>query len=276
MSRLLIIAEDPESAGSVRRLLEDSGVAEDVVVHADPARDVAAHHNLHRLAQVGTLAAGAAHEINNLLTYLSITLSQAIRRAEGRAPTMSDDPTGNFKSALEVCERIQSIVRGITGFARSSSETHTLLGIEDVIDEAVRLGESSLNGRAALVREPGTDLPPLRANRVQLVQVFLNLIINSAQAIAATERDRGHIRIRTAADGGKLRVEVEDDGCGIAPEHMPRIFEAFYTTKTGDLGTGLGLFLTRAIVRRHGGEVEVSSEQGRGTLISVSLPAATR
>ena len=276
MSRLLIIAEDPDGAGDVRRLLEESGLIDEVVVHADPARDVAAHHNLHRLAQVGTLAAGAAHEINNLLTYLSITLSQAIRRAEGRAPTSSEDTAGNFKSALEVCERIQTIVRGITGFARSSGETQTLLGIEDVIDEAVRLGESSLNGRAQLVREPGTDLPHLRANRVQLVQVFLNLIINSAQAIAAADRDRGQIRIRTVTDGERLRVDVEDDGCGIAPEHMPRIFEAFYTTKTGELGTGLGLFLTRAIVRRHGGEVAVSSVHGRGTLISVSLPVAAR
>jgi signal transduction histidine kinase len=273
MSRLLIIAEDPEHASEVRALLEQHGLSDEILVHADPARDVDAHHKLHRLAQVGTLAAGAAHEINNLLTYLSITLSQSVRRAETHT---GEEPTANWKAALEVCDRMQSIVRDLTGFARSGSEGHTLLGIEDVLDEAVRLGEASLRGRAEVVREAGTELPHLRANRVQLVQVFLNLIINSAQAIESTARDGGHIRIRTAADRGGVRVDVEDDGCGIAPENMPRIFEAFYTTKPNEVGTGLGLFLTRAIVRKHGGDVEVSSQVGAGTRISVSLPAATR
>src|SRR5678816_916811 len=107
MSRLLIIAEDPEHAKAVRRLLEERGLADDIVVQADPASDVAAHYNLHRLAQVGTLAAGAAHEINNLLTYLSITLSQSIRRADADRP--GAEPIGNFKAALEVCDRMQSI-----------------------------------------------------------------------------------------------------------------------------------------------------------------------
>jgi signal transduction histidine kinase len=276
MSRLLIIAEDPEHARAVGRLLEENGLADDIVVQSDPARDVAAHYNLHRLAQVGTLAAGAAHEINNLLTYLSITLSQSIRRAGAGLPGSPEEPVASWKSALEVCNRMQSIVRDLTGFARSNGDGTTLLCLEDVLDEAVRLGEASVRACADVVREGGGGLPHLRANRVQLVQVFLNLIINSAQAIAQSESDRGQIIIRTAAEGDRLRVDVEDDGCGIAPENMPRIFEAFYSTKPGEVGTGLGLFLTRAIVRRHGGDVEVSSVVGAGTRISVSLPAAGR
>jgi C4-dicarboxylate-specific signal transduction histidine kinase len=172
MSRLLIIAEDPDSAGDVRRLIEDSGLIDEVVVHADPARDVSAHHNLHRLAQVGTLAAGAAHEINNLLTYLSITLSQAIRRAEGRAPTSTEDMAGNFKSALEVCERIQSIVRGITGFARSSSENQTLLRHRGRDRRGGAAGRVEPRGpRRAGARVGRRPAAPAR-NRVQLVQVF--------------------------------------------------------------------------------------------------------
>jgi len=272
MARLLIIAEDPQHAGTVRRLLEEHGLADEVVVHADPARDVAAHHNLHRLAQVGTLAAGAAHEINNLLTYLSITLSQAIRRAEEAGN--GNGGISSWKASLEVCERIQAIVRGITGFARSTTDAHTLVAVREVLDESVRLAEASLRGRAEVVFEISSDLPPLRGNRVQLVQVFLNLLINAAQAIGP-EGEQGRIVIRGAASDDRVLVEVIDDGCGIAPEHLPRIFEAFYSTKPGEVGTGLGLFLTRAIVRRHGGEVHVNSELGSGTRIAVSLPAVS-
>lgn len=246
-----------------------------------------------RMASVGTLAAGVAHEINNPLAALMANLefiSQDLMRVveDARAQPM-EEPWKDWialrvgaviepiRDARESSERIRNIVRDLKIFSRSGDEEqHGPVDVRRVFESTLRMAWTEVRHRARLVKDYA-EVPPVLANESRLGQVFLNLIVNAAQAIPEGSASKNEIRIRTGmADGNRVLAEVRDSGSGIPPEQMSRIFDAFFTTKPVGIGTGLGLAICHRIVTSIGGEITVSSEVGIGTVFRVLLPIATQ
>ena len=223
-------------------------------------------HLLHqeKMAAFGLLAAGIAHEVGNPLTSIS-SLVQMLQRRDG-------DGYSQEKLALVSgqLQRIQTTLRELVNFSRPASTERTRVALAEVLDEALNIAKyyKGMKGRHVAADVP-RDLPPLFGVRDQLVQVFLNLVLN---AIDATARG-GRIDIRAERGDGELAVTVRDDGCGIAAGHAERLFQPYFTTKKH--GTGLGLFVTRKLVTDHGGTVEFESRPGEGTVFRVRLPLAS-
>jgi PAS domain S-box-containing protein len=230
-----------------------------------------------RLASVGTLAAGVAHEINNPLAYVMTSLevaSRVVRRAADDSMPSLSRAAELLATALHGAERVRAIVRDLKTLARTDDE-ETAVDVRSVIDACLDVAQHELRQRVDLVREYG-DVPTVRANEGRLAQVFLNLIVNAAHAVRAAGRERGTVHIETARDiWGRVVVKVSDNGTGIDPEMMPRIFDAFVTTKRAGEGTGLGLYLSRSIVNALGGEIHAESELGRGSTFVVTLAAGS-
>jgi two-component system, NtrC family, sensor kinase len=234
---------------------------------AERTRDLheAQAHLLHqeKMAAFGLLAAGIAHEVGNPLTSVS-TLVQVLQRRDGDAYTQE-------KLALVSgqLQRIQVTLRELINFSRPASTERTRVSVAEIVEEALNIAKyyKRIKGRVVSCQVPA-DLPPLHGVRDQLVQVFLNLVLN---AIDATARG-GHIDLRAERHDGTLRVTVRDDGAGISPEHAGRVFQPYFTTKKH--GTGLGLFVTRKLVNDHGGAVDFESRPGEGTVFRVTLPLA--
>jgi len=171
--------------------------------------------------------------------------------------------------SLEGIERIASIVQQIGRFSRSDAGEHERAELSLILDAAERMAGPRLRTGIQLVRSD-ESVPPIECAPRELEQVFLNLLLNAADAVG----DSGTIRLSTFCDAARARVEVADDGSGIAPADLARVFDPFFTTKPVGKGTGLGLAISYEIVQRHGGEIEVRSELGRGTVFSVWLPLA--
>ncbi len=226
-----------------------------------------------RLASVGTLAAGVAHEINNPLAYVMTSLevaSRAVRRVADESTPSLVRAAELLSTALHGAERVRAIVRDLKTLARTDDE-ETAVDVRSVIDACLDVAQHELRQRVDLVREYG-DVPTVRANEGRLAQVFLNLIVNAAHAVRAAGRERGTVHIETARDiWGRVVVKVSDNGTGIDPAMMPRIFDAFVTTKRAGEGTGLGLYLSRSIVNALSGEIHAESEFGRGSTFVVTL-----
>lgn len=269
MKRALIIAEDADHARKLASLLEEHGLGGEVLVQVDPTNDIAVHERLHRLASLGTLAAGAAHEVNNLLTYVSVTLQRASCVDESGAS--SSDSLPNMQRALDCCNRMQGILRGITGFAREGGAGRAPLRPEQVVDQALELVRGDLSSTAELLVDHEPDLPHIQGNAGQLTQVLVNLLLNAIHAVAGGPA-HGHITVRTHGRNGHVTITVEDNGHGIPEDALNRVFEAFYTTKPGDAGTGLGLYLARSIAHKHGGDIAIRSRVGEGTAVELTLP----
>jgi signal transduction histidine kinase len=227
-----------------------------------------------RLAALGTLAAGMAHEINNPLTYVLLHLaraSQLLRRSEG-APVAADRLVPLIDGALEGAERIRTIASGMRAFARVDEDSRVPVDLRQVIESSVRLLAHQIRLRARLVCEH-REAPPVLASGGRLGQVVINLLSNAIQALPEGNASAHEIRIASGSDErGWAVVEVSDDGCGI-PEHLQaRIFEPFFTTKPVGDGTGLGLAISHGIVRSLGGTIELESAVGAGTRVTLSLP----
>jgi signal transduction histidine kinase len=220
-------------------------------------------HVLHqeKMAAFGLLAAGIAHEVGNPLTSIS-SMVQILQKREA-------DPYTLNKLALVSgqLKRIQTTLRELIEFSRPASTELGRIALGDILDEALSIAKyyKRTRGRIAAPELPA-DLPPLFGVRDQLVQVFLNLILN---AIDAVERD-GRIELTVRRCPGGVEVAVRDNGSGICPEHGRRLFQPYFTTKKH--GTGLGLFVTRRLVSDHGGTVSFESQPGRGTTFLVYLP----
>jgi signal transduction histidine kinase len=234
-----------------------------------------------RMAALGTLAAGIAHEINNPLTYVLLQLETASRRLRARAaadPAPRKDLDGIVSlvdSALEGAGRIRDVAAGVRAFARGDEQSRALLDVRTVMDGSIKLVANELRHRATLVRDY-QEVPPVLANESRLGQVFLNLITNAMQAIPEGAASANEIRITTHTDeGGDAVIEVADTGAGIPDHVIGHIFEPFFTTKSVGHGTGLGLSITHGIVRAYGGEITVSGAAG-ATSFRVRLPAAPR
>jgi signal transduction histidine kinase len=220
-------------------------------------------HVLHqeKMAAFGLLAAGIAHEVGNPLTSVS-SLVQMLQRRDG-------DAYGREKLALVAGQlhRIQAILHELRNFSRPASTQWARVSLHDILDEALNIAKyyKRTKGRVIERRLPA-GLPPVYAVRDQLVQAFLNLILN---AIDATEAG-GRIELAAERHGGDVVVAVRDNGAGMPPDQAKRVFEPYFTTKKH--GTGLGLFVTRKLVADHGGSVEFESRPGQETVFRVRLP----
>ena len=239
-----------------------------------------------RMAAVGTLAAGVAHEINNPLAYIVANIdfarhqittvaSRLSRSAAGGGPAHVLDETGEaLTEARQGAERVRNIVRDLRIFARGDEDQSGPVAIRRVLDSSINIAWNEIRHRARLVKDYG-DTPMVEGNESRLGQVFLNLLLNAAHAIPEGETERNEIRVSTRTDAqGRAIVEVRDTGMGIPPEIRERIFDPFFTTKPVGEGTGLGLWICSGILNALGGEVRVDSEIGRGSTFRVTLPAA--
>jgi signal transduction histidine kinase len=235
-----------------------------------------------RMASIGTLAAGVAHEINNPLAYMIANLD-VVGQALGHAAACAE-PAGGMGDALveaqallrEVrhgAERVRQIVRDLKTFSRLDEDVRAPVDVRALLDATVNMAWMELRHRARLVKDY-RPVSPVLAHEARLGQVWLNLLLNAAQAIPEGATERNEIRIVTRSDDGRVVVEVHDTGAGIPPEHLGRLFDPFFTTKPIGVGTGLGLYTCHNIVAALGGGIAVESEVGRGTMFRVTLPAA--
>lgn len=227
---------------------------------------------MEKMASLGQLVSGIAHELNNPLTsiqgYAQLLLG---RRA-------SPDRAADALRISQEAERAGRIVKNLLLFSREAKAERRAVRLNEVIERtlALRAYELKLENVAVdLALDPG--LPEILGDAAQLQQVALNLMLNAEQAIVMAREDEsrgGRILIRTERlPGSRVALRVSDDGPGIAPDIAPRIFEPFFTTKPAGVGTGLGLSIVSSIVREHGGEISVDSLPGRGATISIELPA---
>ncbi|HEY0095673.1 MAG TPA: ATP-binding protein, partial [Archangium sp.] len=229
-----------------------------------------------RLATVGTLAAGVAHEINNPLTFVLGSLQLAARRLltpSGADTEEVDAILKHLTNARVGAERIQGIVRDLGTFSHPDERPPEPLDVRQVLELSVKMALGEIRHRARLVREYG-PVPDVLADGSRLGQVFLNLLVNAAQAIPEGHADHHEIRLRTWAEERTVCVEVRDTGQGIPAELLGRIFDPFFTTKEVGKGIGLGLSISHGLVQALGGELSVESEPGRGSVFRVRLPAA--
>jgi signal transduction histidine kinase len=220
-------------------------------------------HLLHqeKMAAFGLLAAGIAHEVGNPLTSIS-SMVQILQRRESDEYTLHK--LGLVSGQLQ---RIRGTLRELVEFSRPASGTRTRVALGDILEEALGIAKYYKRTRGRIVApELPADLPSLQGVRDQLVQVFLNLVLN---AIDATAHD-GRIELAVRRCHGAIEVTIRDNGHGIAPEHASRLFQPYFTTKKH--GTGLGLFVTRQMLTEHGGTVEFESGPGSGTTFRVRLP----
>lgn len=234
-----------------------------------------------RLAAVGELAAGIAHEINNPLAFVRANLSMLRQHWGSLAVELEKAGASDACAALvaegeeivdeslEGVNRAVAIVRDVRGLARGGSERCELSDLHALVDGVLRMAAPQLRERIRIERSYGA-IHPVRGAPQELQQVFLNLVLNAAQAIG----EAGTIRIATEIEDDCVVVHVEDDGCGIASEHLERVFDPFFTTKPVGEGSGLGLGIAHGIVRSHGGEICVESRIGGGSRFSVHLPIA--
>ena len=221
-----------------------------------------------RLAAIGMLAAGIAHEINNPLTYILGNVAHALSQVD--SPALVEV----LEDARRGAERVGTIVGDLKLLSREPDEAVGPIDLAKVIDAALGIVDSELRHRATVVRAY-VDMPPVRGNEVKLMQVALNLLVNAMQAMRGGEPHRHVVRVETrVADGRWGEMVVEDDGDGIPPEQLARVFEPFFTTKPAGLGTGLGLSICQGIIDSHGGSIAIDSTVGRGTKVTVRVPLA--
>jgi len=228
-----------------------------------------------RLASIGTLAAGVAHEINNPLSYLLANFEFLEERLGGRRGGAQDgEALAAVREARDGARRIAEIVRGLRTFSRRDGDgaVPSHLDVRGPVRAAARIAENQLRSRATLLLDL-RDVPPVRGTEHELAQVVLNLLVNAAQATPEGRPAENVIRVitRLAADG-RVALEVSDTGNGISPELLPRIFDPFFTTKAVGEGSGLGLSVCHGIVEALGGEIEVESTPGKGSCFRVLLP----
>jgi len=231
-----------------------------------------------RLAMLGTLAAGVAHEINNPLTYLRSNLSYVREELSrlGADPGVQAALDEALADASDGVERVRRIVRHLMELSRIETprETHPV-DLHATLDLCVDMVRREIEPRARLHREYA-NVPPVLGDRTRLVQVFLNLLLNASQAVPEGDPARHEVRITTRLDPDRVRVivEVSDTGCGIPEASLERIWEPFFTTKPADQGIGLGLSICRSLVGALGGRIAVRSREGAGSTFTVWLKAA--
>ena len=253
-----------------------------------------------KLSAIGQLAAGVAHEINNPIGFVQSNLGSlaeyvddllavdraytamenhvkaALPLAFDRIHAMKKEMDHDFvvndahqllKESTDGLQRVKEIVQNLKDFSRVGETGWLWADLHQGLESTLNIVRNEVKYKAEVLRDFG-ELPPVYCIPSQINQVFMNLLVNAAQAIAS----HGHITLRTGCDGDTAWVEVQDDGCGIAADKLARVFEPFYTTKPVGKGTGLGLSLAWGIVQRHQGKLDLTSEPGKGSTFRVSLP----
>jgi two-component system NtrC family sensor kinase len=253
-----------------------------------------------KLSAIGQLAAGMAHEVNNPLTYVKSNICMTEERADEvldalQASWRAEEACGTaclpsqelrrVREAFDLdsarrdlkemvgeslggLDRVAKLVHDLRDFAHPDTGKLETVELKSILERALRLIEVSQTGKANFVRAFGAEAQRLRCRPSQLDQVFMNLLLNAAQAGGPSVT----VTLRTGGIGAEAWAEIEDDGPGIPAESLPRLFEPFFTTKPIGEGTGLGLSVAHGIVRSHGGRIEVKSRVGSGTTFRVVLP----
>jgi two-component system, cell cycle sensor histidine kinase and response regulator CckA len=228
-----------------------------------------------RMASVGTLAAGVAHELNNPLAYVlsnvRLLREELDSSGDGVSPDRAFDLQELVDEAVHGIERMRSIVRDLKTFSRMDDEHLEVVEVGSVVRACLNLCRNELRHRA-IVDVELTPTPSVRINESRLAQMVLNLLINAAQALPEGTAELGRITVRTRAEGDLTVLEVEDTGHGIAAGATARIFDPFFTTKGPGEGTGLGLSICRNIATAAGGGIDVESVEGEGSRFRVWLP----
>lgn len=234
-----------------------------------------------RMASMGTLAAGIAHEINNPLA--AVTANLELIAEELSPPQAAGDPRPSahpsdvrelISDARSSAETIRRIVRDLKVFSRPTERERGPVDVHRVLDSTLRMAWNEIRHRAQLVKDYG-DVPLVYGNDTELAQVFLNLVVNAAQSIPAGRAKANEIRISTKErDDGHVAIEIRDTGVGIPPPVLKHVFDPFFTTKPAGVGTGLGLSICRRLVDELGGQISVESTPGEGTVFCVVLPAS--
>jgi len=224
-----------------------------------------------RLASVGTLAAGVAHEINNPLAAVIANLELAV--ADLQAIGVGGELLEEVKDAREAAERVRLIVRDLRLFSRAEEPRRGRVDVREVLESTLRMAWHEIRHRARLVKA-FDEIPAVEANEARLGQVFLNLVINAAHAIPEGRAETNQIRVATHKDEQHVVVEIADTGVGMSNELMEHIFTPFFSTRPAGIGTGLGLPICRRLVEDIGGELRVTSRPGKGSTFTILLPAA--
>ncbi len=219
-----------------------------------------------KLAAIGRLAAGVAHEINNPLTGV-LTFSHLLREKEN----LDEQDRQDLDLIIRETTRAGRIVRGLLDFARETPTAKEPLDVNDVVRQTIRLlGNQQAFQQITIIEDLAEGLPQIHGDMNQLQQVLLNLSLNACEAMP----DGGRLTVSTSVQDGKVLMKVADTGCGIKREHLEQVFEPFFSTKPVGKGTGLGLSVSYGIVQQHGGDVEIQSEEGKGTTFTIVLPPA--
>lgn len=246
-----------------------------------------------RMASLGTVSAGIAHEINNPVSYISSNITRlneyfdrvsiAIKKitpalestgCENIAPAVHEldfvfrDYPLLIGETLEGIERIRKIIRDLKSFSHEQNDDFALIDIHECIETALNLAQSELKYKVTLHKNYDSNIPRIVGSEMQLSQVFINLFINASHAI----EKNGDISIVTKMVNDKLSISIADNGGGIAPEILEDIFEPFFTTKPVGQGTGLGLSISHDIIKRHGGDILVDSVKNKGSTFTITLP----
>jgi two-component system, cell cycle sensor histidine kinase and response regulator CckA len=262
--RLLVVERQAQGGQAAQRL---------ELVNATQAQLMLAD----RMASVGTLAAGVAHELNNPLAYVLANVRLLREELEALGDLLPEDRVHALRELVDESahgiERMRHIVRDLKTFSRADDERHEVVEVEGVVRSCLNMCRNEIRHRAQLEVQIG-QAPPVRINESRLAQVVLNLLINAAQAMPERPGAGARITVRVSTCQGAACIEVEDTGPGIDADRLGRIFHPFFTTKPPGEGTGLGLSICRNIVAAAGGEIDVQSSAGRGSRFTVRLPAA--
>ncbi|MFU8806875.1 MAG: sensor histidine kinase, partial [Bradymonadaceae bacterium] len=237
-----------------------------------------------RLASVGELAAGIAHEINNPLSYVMSNVDYSLEELEDLSPhehieaspeiqTSLQDIQSALESASRGTEKVRAIIDDLRVFSRTGDEPTHPVSIHKPLDAALRMTERQFQDVATVVVDAHAT-PRVEADEPHLTQALVNLLINAAQALQSSLKEGAEIHVRTFFSSPWVVVEVEDNGPGIPPDIIDRIFDPFFTTKPAGKGTGLGLSMVRNTIERYGGKVSVESKPGEGTTFRILLPVS--
>jgi signal transduction histidine kinase len=222
-----------------------------------------------KLSSIGQLSAGVAHELNNplsgVLIYTRLMKEKLVKNTIDKEQLQNN--LTKIESAIEYCT---GIIRGLLDFARQTEPLLRPVTVSRAIDKALSLVEHQPKLQLLEVaRDEPSDLPLVVADFNQLVQVFINLLVNAIQSM----ENKGKITIHTGAEEGWVKMSISDTGCGIPEENMDKIFTPFFTTKEDIKGVGLGLAVSHGIIERHGGRIETQSEVGKGSTFTIFMPA---
>ncbi len=222
-----------------------------------------------RLASLGLLASGISHEINNPLASI-VTCADGLQKRIGKTPGSNGDMAEYLTLITKEAMRAKSITDRLLILSRKSDSMTYIVSVNRALQETVQLVRFQAQNRDIQIHEEyARDLPEITADEPGLRQVFLNLLINALQATTVG----GRIVVRTSRQPDSVRIVIEDTGCGIVPDDLPRLFEPFFSKRPAGQGTGLGLFISNTLIRQMGGSIQVDSQVGKGSSFVVELPA---